>query len=146
MSLETVSSSKQKFSFSEDSLALKIFTAVPVFGLIPRSFAIPKLDQKINRVLNRDVFTDNEKVIQLVQIKNDYLTADIARNLLTTAFLIIGLAMGLFTGGIFIAVIVGLAIGLSLVNASICIEKAAHNKAAIEEIRETGIRSGLEIL
>lgn len=140
MSSVAITSSQQRFNFPEDSLALKALSAVPLIGFLPLSYVLETLHLKF---ISLDRNMDKEKAIKLIQIKNDYLLADGIRNLLTVVLLVARIAFGAVS--VFWIVCFGALAGLHLGSAFTNSDKLKHNKKAIEEIQEQGLRPGLTV-
>jgi hypothetical protein len=79
-------------SLCEDSLPLKMLSALPFIGSIPRMIATNSLNDKFCETRN------SSRLIEVIHVKNDFKRANIASNMILNALIIVGLATGFITG------------------------------------------------
>lgn len=117
----------------EDSAVMKEISCIPFLGILPSFIQEVSLARQIRNT------TNVSRLIALINVKNEYKTANIARNLLTAALIITGIAFGILSHGIIFGTVT------TLLLASIArleYEKINRNKAMISELQNAGIRPG----
>src|SRR4029079_1862223 len=95
----------QRIPIAEDSKLYKAVSCVPVLGIVVSEIQQFFLRVKIERAFNQG---QSARVIELLEIKNDYKTADIARRMINVALMIAGLA------NILTPLAIGLVLGVAL--------------------------------
>lgn len=125
----------QPFAIQENSILLKAISCIPIFGIIISASQEISLIEKIKH-------TDKApRLIELIQIKNEYKAANITRNLLQAAFVVTGIALGFFSCGLG-ASMTGVFLALSGIHAYTIYQ----NTRVINELQSTGFRPGMLVL
>jgi hypothetical protein len=124
------------FAIAEDSIFLKAISCIPIAGAICSLFQEISLSNRITQT------ADVPRLIELINLKNQYKTINAARNLLTAALNVTGIALGII-GGTFAF---GAAITLVHVAlAGLNIHQINQNNKAINELQTTGVKVGMQI-
>lgn len=84
--------------------------------------------------------TDAPKLIELINVKNQYKDANIVRNLLTATLIVAGIALGIF-GSTFGLVFAGVHIAV----AGFTIHLINQNNKIVNELQTTGFRHGMRV-
>ena len=135
-SLFRSSYSASHIAIEENSTFLKAISCIPMIGIFPSMFQEISLADKINRT------ADVPRLVELINIKNQYKIANAVRNLLTAALTVTGIALNLFSGFFALAaVLTCLHIGL----AAIHIYRVNQNNKVVNELQTTGLRPGMLI-
>lgn len=138
--MSTVSRAKipQNFDIQEDSTFLKVITAVPILGIFSRIIINPSLREQVDQAL-RGPPSGQHLLLKLIEIRNEYLVADIVRSVATIALLIAGLVLGIFgTIGLIGKFLIGGFIGFSTLFAAMYLGHLLHNRKVIGVIEENG--------
>lgn len=122
----------------EDSIFLKLLSCIPLFGIIPAVINECSLQKKAQQT------EDPARLIKVINVKNHYKIASIARKLLTVALIITGVALGVLTGGLGIGVAIGAAI-IGSCFVSIYSYRIHKNKQLIHELQTTGFRPNMYV-
>lgn len=132
-----ISSSKpQSIVIEENSLLMKVISYIPLIGIIPAFIQEVSL---ANKIFNTSA-TEVPRVIELINIKNQYKIASAVRNLLTAALIVAGTAFGILGGALVSSAVPTVTlIGL----AGLHIYKMSQNNKLITELQSTGFRRGM---
>lgn len=147
------------FTIEEDSMPRKVISCIPLIGIffsasqenslanqiscIPRVgmfFSPSQENSLVNQIINTTKKTNLLKLVELINIKNQYKVTNVVRNLLTVVLVMTGIANGFF-GGIFALSSIILHIGMAGQN----IYKISQNKQIVNELQATGYRQGMQV-
>lgn len=126
---------QQAIPIEENSAFLKAVSCIPLIGMWPSALAERSLNTKLQNE------TSAPRLIELIQVKNDYKKANGIRNLLSLALVIGGLALGIMSKGV--AVFSGIFFaGIAAFNA----HRATRNVEVIQELQSSGFRPGMTVV
>jgi hypothetical protein len=129
----------------ENSLLTKALSYIPLIGIIPSVIQQNSLANKISST------RESPKLIELINVKNQYKIASTVRILLTAALIIVGIAFGILSGPLAFGMI-----GSPLLSGTIStilltgvvgfnIYGIHQNNKFINELRSTGFREGVRV-
>ncbi|MES2273676.1 MAG: hypothetical protein V4487_05755 [Chlamydiota bacterium] len=117
----------------ENSNLIKALSCVPVFGEFVSRMVQFSLQSEIAK---SEILAET---IELIQITNEYKSADIARRILSVVILIIGLALGALPG------LQLLCIGIMIGTIAWSAHERNKNCELITELQTTGFRDGMRV-
>lgn len=132
--LSRASNSVLPIVIKENSTFLKAISCVPVVGIVVSLFQEISLGRKITET------KDPAKLIELMELKNQYKFANAVRNLLTSVLIVAGIAFGYLNGTFAVSA------GLYIVFAGLHIYRINQNNQLINELRSTGFRPGIQFV
>ena len=131
--VDLVPSHKNFQEFGRDRF-LQMASYVPVLGVFPSWFQNDFLAKEIS------ITQEAPRLIQLIELKNGYLSANFVRGLVTAALVIVGVAASLMAliRGIFLA-------SLHLVFAYLSASRLNYNRQVIDKLQREGLTQTLLI-
>lgn len=136
-------SNPQPIVIEENSLLMKALSYVPLIGFISSLIQERSLANKIF------ITAEAPRLVELINVKNQYKIANAVRNLLTAALIVAGIAFGIFSGplafGIIGSPLLSGTISTILLTgvAGLNVYKIHQNNAVINELQSTGVRLGM---
>ena len=130
----TLASNVLPVAIEEHSPLLKAISLIPLIGIIPSFFQEISLAKKIKQSSNV------LRVIELINIKNEYKVANVGRNLITAALILNAIGLGIIrASATFLAFVhIGVAgLHIYLIN---------QNKQVVKELQKSGPRPGMRIV
>lgn len=129
------------FAFSqpaieEDLIVLKALSCIPILG------AFLSVCVEFSLVKKLENTTSVPKLIELINIKNQYKIINVGRNMLTVALVIAGMAYGIIVKGVLTKIfLAGLLIGIA-----INLYGIKKNNQLIKELQTSGLKAGMQAL
>ncbi|HSX11408.1 MAG TPA: hypothetical protein VLF94_06825 [Chlamydiales bacterium] len=127
--------SPARTNIAEDSIGMKALCCLPLVGSIVTVFQEKSLAKQLEGT------ADPVRVVELIEVKNDYKKAAVVGDVATVALLVAGIALGVIGHVIF-----SIIIGLRVISAAIRIFDIHKNNVAIDEVRSTGVAVGTRFL
>jgi hypothetical protein len=124
----------EPFIVQEDSTLMKVFSCIPILGMIPSMIQEVSLANKAGLLANR------AQLLEVIKVKNQYKVANIIRNVLDIALIVAGIALGIISRvlGVFLII-------LTVVNVLNIADRIAYNKTVINELQIRGFRPRMKI-
>lgn len=123
-------------AIEENSTLLKAISCIPLIGIATSLFQEISLAHKITQV------ADAPRLIELINVKNQYKVANVVRNLFTAALIVAGIALGIIGGTFAFGAVLTLAhVGMAGLN----IYRIHKNSQVVSELQTTGFRTGMQI-
>jgi hypothetical protein len=123
---------RQAFVIKENSTLMKVLSAIPLLGIIPTYIQENSLGSKI------ELSADAPRLVQLIEVKNQYKVMNIVRDLLSIALAVAGVAFGVLTaaGG-------GVCLGIFALSIGVNVYRITENKTVIDILQTKGFVPGL---
>lgn len=125
------------FLIPEDSIVLKVLACVPAIGNFVSVVSYFSLKTKLLQP------TTIPHTIELIRVKNDFIVADIMRNMFFVVLLVSQIALGVFSGGWLVVPVLG-AIFFTII-ALVHLIQINQNNKIIRELQATGYRAGMAV-